>query len=293
MLITSNSKGVRLGDTVHGQRNSRFLEGIQSFIDSQAKKREIELAESEDRRNMQMRELAESAVNMKHVERRREREDQLHQKKALLEQTLVMALSEIYVESLVFDSDYMIDNGDSIRENASAFYQECFKQGVLTIGAFASSPSPTVRDIYRACEHVAVAVVNEGADQDEALNLFTALVESAATTVATTVKKKVTEVVKREREIEAENEELEASLTEAAKEKFLVKSIKEASLFRSIMYGTVKLAKEGTDVDMRKVFAESVAMYTALESLNTMRLSTLRPRHAQDLCRQFSSHRIS
>jgi hypothetical protein len=283
-----NEQFIPLSETNFASKRRRLQENFNETRQMLFEQAEQRKAEAEERMDYERSRLAEGfGISSNKRESKRKLQEQLERNYKVMEHLLTESMVEIFMESLVLDTDFIDKAKENLETVAREFFTESFNQGLFGMESFSKSTSSTMKEIYGICED-AIVKINEDAlsKSDVKVYLQEAQEErkSAVNHVADSVKDKVTKVIKREKEISEQNQK---DLEDAKAQEHVVMRRQDPSLFRNMIISNSKKvlsesAGEG-GVNMDMVMAESVVQYTLLEALNTTGLYKFSPKQAQSL----------
>jgi hypothetical protein len=229
-----------------------------------------------------------------------------------LKENLASAISGIVLESLWIDSDKKESYSKSILETSKALVLDMFKDGRLTIKAFSENKAIAVREIFEDAKERAIDAEeseelteanavggnkykdpntetgpdDSGDSSDEEVTkkrLTQRKVEKTSAAIKAIVNKTkelVMDTIAAEKEIAEKNSERNAELKEGTR---LVRPRRESpSLWRAI---NINISSVMNEASPEEVIAESLTIYTFLETLNVMNLITISPDKVSLICK--------
>jgi len=285
---------VAIGDTVAGQRKRQLGANLSEAKEALREKVLSEQAAMEIHNESQKSKLTANAVQHNKRDFKKNLQENLRFNYETMQNLLIESVSSMFFESILLDDEFKAKFKDGIMENSRELLESMFDENLINMDSFKKNPSNLMKDLYDICEGYTLELAESKGNEDATyLVEIDFLNETAGTNdaVASNVKDKVSDVIKKEKEISEQNkEEIEGHLSE----NHVVRRKAEPSLFRSIVVGNSRrpVNESGNPVeeikDMDMIFAESMIQYTLLETLNTVNLLGLNSRQTQALAFEFS-----
>ena len=232
--------------------------------------------------------------------RRRQFRLQEAKNQELLQSLLVDTLAEATFEAVPYDDSFKMVNREPLLKKFNEFYENAFKGGLINFKKFSENESPFVRNIFNEHEKF-IKELSETYDDDlakELLREFNEANQPNISEISDTVADKVVKTVASEKKIAKDNQDLDELAKSEGWVDCTIRKLKgKPTLFRSILMSCGKNLSESSEeiknengevVDTapkvdQKVFAEAVALYSLLETLNTCNLINISPMNVNKL----------
>jgi len=281
MLINENSL-IPLRETNFASKRKRISDGIMESIESYNNNLEMENNEKLVKEEFKINEMAENIGSFNTRKNRRERSLFLERKENTVRELLIENLADIFYTSIILDEDFKAIHETNILEKGKYFFEEMFKQNMLSTNDFINSENEFLREMY-----VNTFDLVESSIEDANVNIFEESKKKSTSdkdNVSNEIKKKVVKVIKYEKDLAGKKEEEKQNLEESQ----LIYNRKEKpSLFKAIMKSNSKQLLENKNFNMDQIMAESIIQYTLLETLNTLKLITFDNHQIENLISNF------
>lgn len=280
---------VAISDTEAGQRKRRLGANLSEARQALLDRALNEKAEMEIQNEVEKSKLTANAYQPKKKDFKKNLQENLRFNYETMQDLLIESVSSMFYKSILLDDSFKEKFKDGILENSRQLLEGMFNENLVTMDSFKKNSSNLVKELYETCEEYTL-VLAESKDNEDATYLtevdFINETAGINDSVSSNVKDKVSDVIKKEKEISERNkEELAGHLSE----NHIVRRKTEPSLFRSIIVGNSRRPVNESghpteDIkDMDMIFAESMIQYTLLETLNTINVLGLNSRQVQAL----------